>query len=118
MPQTLEFGKLGIFGIYVTSAVAATIPLTEKYARDPMMTAEKEPTFEGVSRAKLLLEVGFLINRLNIYGLAEDANNLDAIAGKFLKELDRSTKSQLLEALQKELSQFAEKGWKKHYKQL
>ncbi len=117
LPQTLEFGKLGVFGIYVTSAVAATIPLTEKYARDPMMTAEKEPTFEGVSRAKLLLEVGFLINHLNIYGLAEDANNLDAITGRFIKELDRSTKSELIDTLQLELSQLAEKGWKIHYKQ-
>jgi len=117
LPQTLEFGKLGVFGIYVTSAVAATIPLTEKYARDPMMTAEKEPTFEGVSRAKLLLEIGFLINRLNKYGLTEDANNLEEIAKRFIKELNQTKIPELLETLQPELSHLAENAWKKHYNQ-
>lgn len=116
--QTLEFGKLGVFGIYVTTAVAATIPLTEKYARDPMMTAEKEPTFEGVSRAKLLLEVGFLINRLNQCGLAEDANSLEELAKKFIKELNKPKKSELLDTFQQELSHLAENAWQTHYDQI
>ncbi|MCX6562763.1 MAG: hypothetical protein NTU60_04045 [Candidatus Aminicenantes bacterium] len=63
IPQVFEFGKLGVFGIYVTTAVSAARPVGRAYWRDPLLAAEKEPTFEGIYRAKLLLEAGFLSSR-------------------------------------------------------
>lgn len=42
IPQVLEFGKLQVFGVYVTTSAADIHPVSEKYARDPMITAEKK----------------------------------------------------------------------------
>lgn len=114
--QALEFGKLGVFGIYVTSAAAASRPVTKRYKRDPMITAEKEPTFEGVSRVKLLLEAGFLIRCLQEYGLGEKASNLDNKAKEFVKLVVRTKKYDQQESLERELPSLAENAWKIHYK--
>ena len=46
--QVYEFGQLGVFGIYVTTAAAETIPVKGKYRRDPGMPSAKQPTFKGV----------------------------------------------------------------------
>jgi len=64
----------------------------------------------------LLLEVGFLINRLKMYGLIDDANNLEARAKKLIKDLDRSNKLERVNTLQQELSHLAENAWQTHYK--
>jgi hypothetical protein len=64
LAQTYQFGELGVFGIYVTSAAANAVPVSQAYERDQMLAAVKEPTLEGISRAKLLLEAGFLAGRL------------------------------------------------------
>ena len=58
--QVPTFGRLGVFGIYVTTAVADVTPVTWKYRRDPGLATEKRPTFNGVLRTKVLLEGSFL----------------------------------------------------------
>lgn len=58
------FGKLGVFGIYVTTAAAESVPVTGKYRRDPAMTSVKRPTYAGVLDVKTVLEAGFLGERL------------------------------------------------------
>jgi len=55
-----EMGKLGVFGIYVTSAAAMTIAVGGSYVRDPALRGVKEPSREAVLRTKILLEAGFL----------------------------------------------------------
>lgn len=63
LPQVYEIGRLGVFGIYVTSAAAEPIPVPPGYEDDPWLAAVKEPTYEGVFRTKLFLEAGFLSAR-------------------------------------------------------
>lgn len=62
--DAFEMGKLGVFGIYVTSAAATTIPVAGSYIRDPSLAGLKEPSKEAVLRTKTLLEAGFLSGRL------------------------------------------------------
>lgn len=57
-------GKLGVFGVYVTSAAATTIAVGGSYTRDPSLAGLKEPSKEGVLRIKILLEAGFLSAKL------------------------------------------------------
>jgi hypothetical protein len=63
MPQAYTFGRLGVFGVYVTSAAAALEPVGKKYRRDPYLVGSREPRPEAVARVKLLLEAGFLVGR-------------------------------------------------------
>ncbi len=67
--QAYQFGAMGVFGIYVTSAAARTLPVSAAYEGDPGLAAMKEPTYEGVSLVKLLLEAGFLAERLKTTAL-------------------------------------------------
>jgi hypothetical protein len=62
--QAYEFGKLGVFGIYVTTAASKAAPVMGEYKRDPNLAAQKRPTFEGVLNVKTLLEGGYLVERL------------------------------------------------------
>lgn len=84
LPQVFEFGKMGVFGIYVTSATASSEPVSAKYERDPLLASLKEPTFEGVSRAKLLLEAGFLVSQLKG---SNHAKELERLACSFIEVL-------------------------------
>lgn len=117
IPQTLEFGKLGAFGVYVTSAAAATRPVSKRYARDPFVVAEKEPTFQGVSRVKLLLEAGFLVSRLGKFGLHQEADAVEQQAETFINLLLTSTDKSKLDSSQARLANLAEKAWRWHYHQ-
>lgn len=62
--QVYEFGKLGVFGIYVTTSASEEAPVTSEYKDDPALPAEKRPTFMGVWKVKTVLEAGFLAQRL------------------------------------------------------
>jgi len=115
LPQVLEFGKLGVFGIYVTSSACAQIPVTASYGRDPMLPSVKEPTFAGVSKVKLLLEVGFLVNRMKKNRLNNDARRLEEKAEKFLELYNIVSKQNQLIEIEKKLSSLTEKAWKVHY---
>jgi hypothetical protein len=63
--EVFEMGKRGVFGIYVTTAAATTVPVGASYARDPALSAVKEPSREAVLRTKILLEAGFLASKLD-----------------------------------------------------
>ncbi len=64
LDQAYDFGKLGVFGIYVTTACSEAAPVTGEYRDDPALAAEKRPTFAGVVKVKTLLEGGFLVEAL------------------------------------------------------
>ncbi len=62
--DVFAMGRLGVFGVYVTSAAATTIPVGGAYVRDPALAGVKEPSKEAVLRTKILLEAGFLTTKL------------------------------------------------------
>jgi hypothetical protein len=116
--QTFEFGKLGVFGIYVTSAASALVPLDRHYRRDPSLAAVREPDAKAVGRVKLLLEAGFLVDRLQALGLTERAKALGEAAQAFIALLtkpDRAGKRQAKERRQETmLHAIAVEAWKSH----
>jgi len=63
-----DLGRLGVFGIYVTTAAATTIPVVGSYVRDPALAGVKEPSKAAVLRTKVLLEAGFLSAKLGARG--------------------------------------------------
>lgn len=77
IPQAYELGRLGVFGLYVTSAVAAEKLVGPDQVDDPALAFARQPTKEGVARVKLLIEAGFLAGKLDrnrgrvIEGLAD-----------------------------------------------
>jgi hypothetical protein len=64
LDHAYQFGKLGVFGLYVTSAASKAARVSEEYWDDPGLSAEKEPTFAGVLQFKTALEGGFLLEHL------------------------------------------------------
>jgi hypothetical protein len=81
LPQAYTLGRLGVFGLYVTSAAASLMPLDAKTRRDPGMLGIREPQAPAVARVKLLIEAGFLVNRgVQGYG-REDEKDSVARAG-------------------------------------
>ncbi len=90
LPQVYEFGKMGVFGIYVTSAAASKEPVSVQYERDPLLASLKEPSVEGVCRTKLLLEAGFLVSRLNSVKLAQ---SIDGSARSLIASIEELTQS-------------------------
>jgi hypothetical protein len=64
LAQAHRFGKLGVFGIYVTTAAAASIAVTKKYEHDRALPASKRPSYRGVLDVKTILEAGYLGERL------------------------------------------------------
>ena len=115
VPQAFEMGKLGVFGIYVTSAAAVAKPVTGRYRRDMMLPKEKEPTFYGVYRVKLLLESGFLVGRLREYGFNDDADAIEHKANAFLKALRYNYEWDRIKSKQYELASRTAKAWKIYF---
>jgi hypothetical protein len=108
-PQVFGLGRLGVFGIYVTSAASSPAPVPPDYKTDPWLAAVKEPTFEGVFRTKLLLEAGFLSAPLHNHqngGQIKDAalGLIKALQGK-----DERTASER----QKTLADLLINGWRR-----
>jgi hypothetical protein len=62
--QAYDFGKLGVFGIYVTTAASEPAKVTGEYKHDRALAAEKRPTFSGIVNVKTILEGGFLVEAL------------------------------------------------------
>jgi hypothetical protein len=65
LEQVYEFGRLGVFGIYVTTAASQPAPVGDDHRHDPALASEKRPSFEGVRDVKTILEAGFLYERLS-----------------------------------------------------
>lgn len=116
LPQAFELGKLKLFGIYVTTSAAEIRPVSERYARDPMLTGEREPTFHGVYRTKLLLESGFLVARLGELGARHDARVLNDKALALLESFGRRAAYKNADLLEAQLASLTEEGWRKHFK--
>lgn len=58
-----QLGKLGVFGIYVTTAVCDPAPVeTDYYRRDPSLAASKNPDLQKIADVKTLLEAGFFVS--------------------------------------------------------
>jgi len=115
VPQAFEMGRLGVFGVYVTSATAIARPVSGEYEHDIMLAEEKEPTFHGVYRVKLLLEAGFLVNRLKEYGLTNDAEQIADKVNDYLRALKRGRKEEIMKE-QNDLVSLTVKAWKQHFK--
>lgn len=112
MRDAFAMGRLGVFGIYVTSAAATTIPVCGSYVRDPALAGVKEPSKEAVLRTKILLEAGFLASRL-----AGDAGaSIDAAATRLLTTLDAlKPRRRAIEAESAALAQMCADGWRLHW---
>jgi hypothetical protein len=115
LPQVLEFGKLNVFGIYVTSAAATLKPLGRRYRLDPFLTGAREPTAGAVQQVNLLLQAGFLVSRLQSLGLSNQAVELEATARRFLAHLAKKDGSANKDEV--ELHTQAVAAWKIHFKQ-
>jgi hypothetical protein len=106
LPQAYTFGKLGVFGVYVTSAAASLKPLSRQALRDPFLTSLREPQLEAVTRVKFLIEVGFLVGR-GAANLEADAEAmLTAVAAKNEPEAARR---------QAELHPRVVEAWRNHF---
>jgi hypothetical protein len=108
IPQVYELGRLGVFGIYVTSAAAEPIPVPPGYEKDPWLAAVKEPTYDGVFRTKLLLEAGFLSAR------APNGPRIKSAAELFLASLSGGDKA-ALKIAQDELAKECESAWRRFW---
>jgi hypothetical protein len=105
LPQAYIFGKLGVFGVYVTSDAATLQPLGRKARRDPFLVALREPDEHKVARVKLALEVGFLVGRGEV-DLAPDVEALlAAVAAGESAKADR---------IQAELHPRVVRAWRAH----
>ena len=111
--DAFALGKLGVFGIYVTSAAATTIPVGGSYVRDPALAGVKEPSKEAVLRTKILLEAGFLSSRL-----AGDAGAaIGRAAEKLLATLDvPQPKPRAVAADSAALARLCGNGWRRHWR--
>jgi len=99
-----------VFGIYVTSAAARTDPVTPDYEMDPMLTGLKEPTREGVSLAKLLLDAGFLVATLAGETPGPELRN-EAVA--FVEALEGPDPPR---AAPRRLERLVEEAWRRKHK--
>jgi hypothetical protein len=90
--QAYELGRLGVFGIYVTTSAADKVAVKGKYRRDPGLAERKRPTFSGVLKVKTLLEAGYLSRRTK-----SGASSVEAVQnGAPSSELDLAQLSKTL----------------------
>ena len=113
LPEVFIFGKMGVFGIYITTAVASNQPLPAYYKKDPLLSSTKEPTIEGVLRAKLLLEAGFLVSHLKDSHIAEDLEKLAII---FIQKLSGRHDEEAIKEAQGLLFSLTVTAWKTYLK--
>jgi hypothetical protein len=62
--QAAQFGELGVFGLYITSAISDRVPASGIYLDDPAIDAAKHPNVDKIIAVKTLIEAGFLKQRL------------------------------------------------------
>ena len=105
---------LKVFGIYVTSAAASSRPVESSPEVDPSLAEQKQITFKGVRKAKLLLEAGFLVSRLREMGDVETSNELKRIALELVKVSgDRCDEDN---SLPRKVHELSVNAWRKHFK--
>lgn len=108
-----EMGRLGVFGIYVTSAAATTIPVDGAYRRDPALAGVKEPSKAAVLRTKILLEAGFLAARLTNGACGP----IERLAQEALAAHDHGDAAGVAR-LSRRLASACAAGWRAHWKRL
>jgi hypothetical protein len=108
-----EMGRLGVFGIYVTSAAATTIPVAGSYRRDPSLAGVKEPSKAAVLRTKILLEAGFLAAKL----ANGTADRIEHLAQAVLAAHDSGNAAGVAR-LSTSLASECAAGWRAHWKDL
>lgn len=111
--EAFEMGRLGVFGIYVTSAAATLVPVSGIYVRDPALAGRKQPSRDAVRRTKILMEAGFLSARLT----GDDAAKISALAADLLAALEQKDAPVILEKTEA-LSDACVRGWSAHWKSL
>jgi hypothetical protein len=113
LQDAYEMGRLGVFGIYVTSAAATTIPVAGSYRRDPSLAGVKEPSKAAVLRTKILLEAGFLAAKLP----DGTADGIERLAQQLLAAHERKDTAGVAR-LSATLACECATGWRRHWKQL
>jgi hypothetical protein len=112
LDQVYEFGRMGVFGIYVTTAATTTRPVSPAHERDVALAAERLPTRKNVYRVKLLLEAGFLSERLTVD--REEAEVIDETA-RLLLECTKSgsgARAATINAIVRRLDRLVLEGWR------
>jgi hypothetical protein len=100
-PHAYELGRLGVFGIYVTTAAAIDVAVAGTYSRDPGMAKMKRPSFSGVLNVKTLLEAGYLSQRVK-GGAKRSEKRLHGAQDNEVGQLDVSQISRALPAAWRE----------------
>lgn len=111
LADVFEMGKRGVFGIYVTTAAATTIPVGGSYVRDPALAGVKEPSREAVLRTKIVLEAGFLVSRL----AGDIGARIDRIAETLLSSVAAGDVSAIRRATSA-LASACRAGWRAHWR--
>jgi hypothetical protein len=109
--EAFELGKLGVFGIYVTSAVATKVPVSGGYVSDPTLPHVKMPTKDAVLRMKVLVEAGFLASKLQD-GVGPD---IKRTAASLFSALDDSDGGRI-KILTGTLLAQCEQGWRSYWR--
>ncbi|MFH0777483.1 MAG: hypothetical protein V2A71_02515 [Candidatus Eisenbacteria bacterium] len=119
LEHVYEFGKFGVFGIYVTSSAAVSEAVSGVYVHDPQLASVKEPTFEGVFRTKLLLEAGFLVYTLKVSAVKNAAlvRSIDERAKAYLEAL-KGNDPRAAGVSRNELFESVTRGWRRHFRRL
>jgi hypothetical protein len=105
LSQAYALGKLGVFGIYVTSEAANLQPVGRKYRKDPFLVGLREPDEKKVGRVKLVLEAGFLVGR----GATELESGIDDLLAAAAKDEARANR------IQADLHPRVVQAWRKHF---
>jgi hypothetical protein len=95
LSQAFEFGRMGVFGVYVTSATTAPRPVDKHARRDPALLVLREPQADGVARVKLLLEAGFLARQKKGAGKDEESATITQSAHGLLKALSANQSDEI-----------------------
>lgn len=109
-----DMGRLGVFGIYVTSAAATTIAVAGTYVNEPALASVKEPSRDAVLRTKVLLEAGFLAARTK----GDGAQQIERAAEALLAAIDVKTDPRALAKQTDALAELCVPAWRQHWKTL
>lgn len=109
--QVSIFGKMKSFGVYVTTAASENQAVSYTYIDEPMASVKK-PSYEGVSRVKLLLEAGFLFSRLGELRFDTLKNQIFNETDKFQETINNTEPQDNYKSIKLKLHNSVYEGWK------
>jgi len=111
-PQAFALARLGVSGIFSTSATAERIAVGQVLASDPQLAVENEPTEAGVRRVHALIQGGFLVGVLRGDGplCAEIERQCQELLSALAANRDAQSAVGALDPL-------LARGWQRHWKQ-